>query len=305
LRICIASIVCKMRLSRMLRTRDRSLDDEAKRAVSTILQNGDLDGLLSAFQTVGMPSDSRHSDLFEIEFGRDEAQRQANELFGALANRNDRKPILMRPGWDTLCRNLKGNLETRAGTIHPLLDATLSEHEWLLSQIDTEIVNEETFNAIFQVVVMWRIARTLHSLKVSSERRNRLRRCVRCCGTLLALEEPIRVSTFNVWVNIEGAGLVFSMLWGESSSSKMTRRSSSSNESSTQSSICVGIYEGMESHRLQTESEANVLDATTRRLAKPSRRLLPKKLILRRRAASKVVETRENISPGSIDVFAF
>jgi len=285
--ICIAVVLCKTHVSRMLCSLDRSLDDEARRAVSRIFQDGDSIGLLDAFQVAGMPPDSRYSELFEIEYGKEDSKMQAKQLFEALSNRNDRKPILLRPGWDTLCVRLKGTVATSAGASYLLRDASVAEHDWLLSQIDAEIVNETTFIAIFKVVVMWRIVRTIGRVKVSNELWNRVCWWLRC-------EEPIAVTECNVWIDIEGVGIAFYMLWGNPSPTSQTasthgtrpyveRVNSLPDAAPMPAATRVVEYEGMESARAMEserpdpEFEEDVLDATARRLPKVRKKLLRKK----------------------------
>lgn len=302
-----------MPLVSKLRTLDKNVDDEARRAISKILQNSDSSAWPHVAQEVGPPSDSRYSELFEIEYGKEDSKMQTKQLFEALSNRNDRKPILLRPGWDTLCATLKGKVETRAGATHLLRDASLADHEWLLSQIDVEIVNEETFSAIFKVVIMWRIVRTIEGMKVSNSLQNHLLRWFTSCVSLRAPEEPIAISVFSVWVDLEGIGTAFNMLWGDnadtmgscsslSSAASIAHAASIIYQSST--SACVDNYRSMESERPEVNSEADALVATARRSVKPFKKLLPRKKVAQgRKVETKVLDIRASDLSGSAGIY--
>jgi hypothetical protein len=140
---------------------------------------------------------------------------QARQLFQALSAKQGRKSILLNPSWDVLCSTLTGTVDASTGTSHLLRAASVTEHEWLLGQIESEIVNEETFSAIFKVVITWRIVRTLGLLRAMDE----LWQCMRltsCCAPRAAAE-AITMTMFHVWVDIEGEGIAFQMNWREPS----------------------------------------------------------------------------------------
>lgn len=294
--ISILAIAWRIWLSRMLHTLDLSLDDAAKRAVGKILQNGDSAGLLEVFQEEQLPSDSRYVELLEVEFRKEDVKMQLKQLFEALSERNDRKHILLRQGWDVLCVALKGKVETSTGAEHLLRGASLADHKWLVSQIDAEIVNEATFCAIFKVLVMWRIFRTVASFKAMDDLRNSVRSWLPCC--LAQTPDATILSLFTVWVDIDGAGIALNMIWGEPSSMLANGQDASmaltagrmdvdqcerlpirGNKSSV---TRVGEFEGMESDRPEVESE---LDSTIdgvhsshRRLPQTRKKLARKKV---------------------------